>query len=299
MKNAIKENYSIMQSRSTSPQSRRATGTAMFPVAPPFDVVYRNATAPSPVGPHSHNAAEIYFTLTELPDVLLGDTVSAVPAGTLLIIPTFCIHQLYHETGVRYERYILTIPTDWLGEVFCEGASAFSYLSNSASPLLLFPNEEQKKELIRHFDELLSFSDRTSPAAMVSFFQFLAAIHAMAKNYAKNQSDALPISPSQKRVNEVIAYLQDHVSDNLTISDVAAHFYLNSDYLARIFRQHMHVSIGHYMTLQKISVAEALLRDGQSVSQVQEALGYSSYAYFFKTFRKITGFSPSQYRKNH
>ena len=273
--------------------------TAMFPVAPPFDVVYRNAIAPYPVGPHSHNAAEIYFTLTELPDVLLGDTVSAVPAGTLLIIPTFCTHQLYHETGVRYERYILSIPTDWLSIVFCEGAAEFSYLSNSAAPVLLLADGEQKKELIRHFDELLSFSDRTSPAAMVSFFTFLAVIHDMAKHHATSQSDALPISPSQKRVNEVIAYLQENVESFLTISDVAAHFYLNPDYLARIFRQHMHVSIGHYMTLQKISVAEALLREGKTVAQVQETLGYSSYAYFFKTFQKITGVSPSQYRKNH
>ena len=32
----------------------------MYPVAPPLDVVYRNATAPYPVGPHSHNAAELY-----------------------------------------------------------------------------------------------------------------------------------------------------------------------------------------------------------------------------------------------
>ena len=278
---------------------RRMTMKNMFPVAPPFDVVYRNATAPFPVGPHSHNAVEIYFTLTDLSDVLLGDTVSAVPAGTLLIIPTFCTHQLYHETGVCYERYILSIPTDWLGIVFCEGADEFAYLSDSASPLLLFPNEKQKRELIRHYDELLSFPKRTSPAALVALFQFLATIHDMAKSHAISQSDALPISPSQKRVNEVIAYLQEHVREGLTISDVAAHFYLNPDYLARIFRQHMHVSIGHYMTLQKISIAETLLREGQTVTQVQETLGYSSYSYFFKTFQKVTGISPSQYRRNH
>ena len=86
------------------------------------------------------------------------------------------------------------------------------------------------------------------------------------------------------------------MQDNLTISDLASHFYLNPDYLARLFKSHMHVSLGHYLTLQKISAAEELLRKGQSVAQVQEALNYSSYAYFFKTFQKITGISPSQYR---
>ena len=111
-----------------------------YPVAPPFDVVYRNAKAPYPVGPHTHNAAELYLTLTDLPDVLLNDTVSAVPAGTLLIIPAYCLHQLYHETNVTYERYILSINAEWLSAVFCEGKAEFSYLFAGTSPLLLFPD---------------------------------------------------------------------------------------------------------------------------------------------------------------
>ena len=282
-----------------STDDRKNAGISMFPVAPPFDVAYRNEKAPYPVGPHSHNAAELYFTLTDLPDVLINDTVSAVPAGTLLLLPSFCIHQLYHETGVRYERYILTIHTKWLNGVLCEGASAFSYLENSSNPVLLSPNGAQKKELLRHFNELLSFSDRTTPEAMIQFFQFLSVIRDMVNEVVPNGQPLLPVSPSQKRVNEIIAYLSEHLSENLSISDLASQFYLHPDYLARLFKSHMHVSIGHYVSLQKISAAEALLREGQTVAQVQEALGYSSYAYFFKSFQKITGISPSKYRDQY
>ena len=277
----------------------KSVGISMFPVAPPFDVAYRNEKAPYPVGPHSHNAAELYFTLTDLPDVLINDVVSAVPAGTLLILPSFCIHQLYHETGVQYERYILTIHTKWLNGVFCEGASAFSYLENSSNPVLLSPNGAQKKELLRHFNELLSFSDRTTPEAMIRFFQFFTFIQNMVNEVVPSGQPQLPVSPSQKRVNEIIAYLSEHLSENLSISDLASHFYLHPDYLARLFKSHMHVSIGHYVSLQKISAAEAMLREGQTVAQVQEALGYSSYAYFFKSFQKITGISPSKYRDQY
>ena len=269
----------------------------MFPVAPPFDVAYRNESVSNPVGPHTHNAAEIYFTLTDLPDVLINDTVSAVPAGTILIIPSFCIHQLYHKTGVSYERYLMNLNTDWLNAVFCEGKDDFSYLLNSSAPVLLYPEGEQKKELIRHFDRLISFTNRTTPEAMVAFFQFLSLIHDMVSKLAPQTE--LPISPSQEKVNNVIAYLYEHLHENITISDLAAHFYLNPDYLSRLFKNHVHFSIGQYVTLQKISVDEAMLREGKSVAEVQDALGYSSYAYFFRTFQKITGISPSKYRKLH
>lgn len=66
-----------------------------FAVDIPFDVVYRKSRTSSPVKPHTHNALEIYFTLTDLPDVLLNDTVTSVPSGSLVIIPPHCVHQLF------------------------------------------------------------------------------------------------------------------------------------------------------------------------------------------------------------
>ncbi|MCR4895841.1 MAG: AraC family transcriptional regulator [Lachnospiraceae bacterium] len=269
--------------------------TPLYHIGQPFDAAYRNSATPFPVGPHSHNATEFYLTLTDLPDVLLGDTVRAVPAGTLIVIPPFCVHQLYHEAGASYERYILTVQDKWLSLSLGEGFADFSYLEESSAPCFLFPDLEQKRELIRHFDELLSFEGRLSPDSLVAFFTLLSDIHSLKKMQKKPHS--LPVSASQQKVNDIIAYLNEHLRENLTISDLAAHFYLNPDYLGRLFKRHMHVPLGHYITLQRINAAEALLREGKTVSEVQELLGYSSYAYFFRTFEKVTGISPSKYRK--
>ncbi|MCR5092415.1 MAG: AraC family transcriptional regulator [Lachnospiraceae bacterium] len=282
--------------------SRKANIAAdgiMYPVAPPFDILYRNEAVAYPVGPHSHNAAELYYTLTDLPDVLINDQVSAVSAGTLLILPAFCVHQLYHETGVVYERYILSIHTGWLQSVFCENASAFRYLEESSIPVFLFPEAQQKNELLGLLDELLSFPDRDTPESMICFFQGLGLIQQMVKRSGIRQQRSLPVSPGQKKVNEVISYLSEHLSENPRITDLASHFFLNPDYLGRIFKSHMHVSLGRYILLQKISTAQLMLRKGQSVSQVQETLGFSSYAYFFRTFQKFTGMSPSRYRRQY
>ncbi len=281
-----------------SAAEKKKAGISLFPVDPPYDAAYRNANAPVPVGPHSHNAAEIYFTLTDLPDVLLNDTVLAVPAGTLIVIPSFCVHQLYHESGIRYERYILTIHDKWLGSVLCEGASDLAYLEDNGTPLLLFPDEAQKKELIRRFNELLLLKKRTTPDAMVAFFSLLKDIHSLKKEQKKTRP--LPVSASQKKVNDIISYLSGHLRENLNITDLASHFYMNPDYLARLFKRHMHIPLGHYITLQRVHLAETLLREGKTVTEVQEYLGFSSYAHFFRTFSKITGISPSRYRRlNH
>ena len=268
-----------------------------FPVAAPFDIVYKNSISDSPVGPHSHNAAELYYTLSALPDVLLNNTVSAVPAGTLIIIPPFCVHQLYHEVGKVYERYILSINIQWLDSVFCHQKDAFVYLKESASPLLLTPKPSQYPIWMQGFNRLISFPSVTVPESLSCFFDLLSTLNQMVDTLSVNRP--LPISTTQKRINEIISYIQEHIYENLTVSDLAAHFYLHPDYLSRLFKKHAHISVNRYITLQKTATAQSLLRSGYTVAQVQEKLGYSSYAYFFKTFQKNTGLSPSRYRAQY
>lgn len=108
-----------------------------------------------------------------------------------------------------------------------------------------------------------------------------------------------PISSTQKHINDMIAYIRDHIGEPLTVTDLANHFYLHPDYLSRLFKKHTHTTVNRYITLQKIATAQSMLRDGYTVAQVQEALGYSSYAYFFKTFLKNAGISPSRYRSEY
>lgn len=270
-----------------------------FPITSPFDAVYRKDSPASPVGPHSHNGVELYFTLSDLPDVLLNDTVSKVPAGTLIIIPPFCVHQLYHEAGTVYERYVLSINTSWLDAVFCENTEVFSYLKQSTVPLLLTPDTESKDCLLHHLRTLSSSSDSFSPKALANLFLFLEVLNETVNRLAPESNRAFPISSTQKNINDMIAYIREHINEPLTVTDLSKHFYLHPDYLSRLFKKHTHTTVSRYITLQKTATAQSLLRDGRTVAEVQEALGYSGYAHFFKTFQKNTGMSPSKYRAQY
>lgn len=270
-----------------------------FPVAPPFDIAYKHSKTATPVGPHSHNAVELYFTLTDLPDVLLNDTVSEVPAGTLIIIPPFCVHQLYHGAGVFYERYILSINSQWLDSVFCDKTDTLCYLKQSNRPLLLTPNEAEKEAFLQKLNRLLSCPKTVTLEAMACFFHVLSLLNGMVNRLSPENNQVFPISATQKSTNEIIAYIQEHICENLTVTALANRFYLHPDYLSRLFKRHTHTSVSRYITLQKISTAQSLLREGYTVTQVQEKLGYSGYAYFFKTFQKIAGISPSKYRAQY
>ena len=107
------------------------------------------------------------------------------------------------------------------------------------------------------------------------------------------------ITDTQKRVNDIIAYINSEIMAGVSVEQIAEHFYLNKDYISRLFSKHTHTTIGRYVSLQRISKAQELLSGGKTVTEVQEIMGYSSYAHFFKTFKKLTGISPSCYRKQY
>lgn len=270
-----------------------------YAINEPYELYYKNSSSSFPVGPHTHNKSEIYLTLTDLPDALINDTVSSIPAGTLILIPPFCVHQLYHEKDVRYERYILNVDTQWLENVLYSKQQLTELLKPSATPLIFTLSYKQLQQLTDTMQNILPILSERSIKSTAEFLLMLASLDSVIQEARQTLSyPTVYITKSQQTVNEIISYINEHLEENISLSDIEAHLYLNKDYLSRLFAKHAHTSIGHYISIQRIAKAQEYLREGLTVSQVSNKLNFSSYAYFFKVFQKTTGTSPSRYRSS-
>lgn len=268
-----------------------------FAANAPFEIVYRKGITPSPVKPHTHNALEIYFTLNDLPDVLLNDTVSSVESGSLIIIPPYCVHQLFNTYSNICERYIITINSVWLNHVFSSHPELIAYANQNANFNIIKLSGTEQETLCSLLNQFVTKADTVSLSHYTSFFYLLETVSTIITKQDKMQNSVLSISSSQQTVNRIIAFINENLTHQLTLDDIASHFYMNKDYMARIFKEHTHASIGHYISLSRANMAQQLLAEGMTVPEVQEVMGFTSYAYFFKFFKKMTGVSPSQYRK--
>ncbi|MCR5510503.1 MAG: AraC family transcriptional regulator [Lachnospiraceae bacterium] len=277
-----------------------------FPLDSPYSAAYRCNAPDDPVGPHSHNGAELYLTLTPLPDVLIEDHLFEVSENTLIIIPPFCVHQLYHERDVCYERYVLNITDSWLRNIFGADTIIPSALLNKGTPIIIdlkkdsSPDDPLKtsRKMISLFRELSSRGNSLSPESLVILFEMIAEITRLAGQTAARPS-SLPVTGPQKKVNEIISYIQDNIEKDISVKELADHYHLHPDYLSRLFRQHAHMPPGRYIDLQRNARAQEMLRQGMSVSEVSDKMGFSSYAYFFRSFQKIAGISPAKYRTQY
>lgn len=264
----------------------------------PFEAVYRNSSTPLPVKPHTHNALEIFFTLTDLPDVLLNDTVSSVPRNSLILIPPHCIHQLFNRKLTVYERYIVTLSSDWFSHITDTGSELIRYAISGCTPLIIRLSPAQADRLTCLLNSFITQYKTLSLEAYSGFFKILAVLDELTGAQILHPSgENLSISNSQRIVNSIIAYINLHLTGPLSLEDISHEFHLNKDYLGRLFKEHTHATVGHYIAVQRVSLAQDMLSHGHTVTEVQESLGFTSYAYFFKFFKKMTGMSPCIYRK--
>jgi AraC-like DNA-binding protein len=106
--------------------------------------------------------------------------------------------------------------------------------------------------------------------------------------------------PQNDTVERICAYLTANYAQKLSLSEVAAQFYLSPYYLSRLFRRVTGQSIVDYINARRIEAARQLLEQTDlGINDVAEQTGFATAAHFRRVFRDVLGASPQQYRKEH
>lgn len=93
-------------------------------------------------------------------------------------------------------------------------------------------------------------------------------------------------------------YVERNYFQDLSVEFIASLFHLNRNYCSTVFRQKTGYSLIGYINEVRIFHAKKLLSEtDRRLSQISQAAGYDNVKYFFRIFKKYTGLSPEQYRK--
>lgn len=104
--------------------------------------------------------------------------------------------------------------------------------------------------------------------------------------------------PRNETIEKICAYLTANYNQKLTLSSVAAQFYLSPYYLSRLFRRVTGQSIVDFINVRRIEAARRLLESTDlGINDVAEETGFSTTAHFRRVFHEQVGVSPMQYRK--
>lgn len=104
--------------------------------------------------------------------------------------------------------------------------------------------------------------------------------------------------PGAREVEDLIAYVQDHLSDQITLSKLSERTYLSVSRITQLFRDITGYAPIEFVQHQRVQRACYYLdATDEPIGRIAETLGFSDQFYFSRVFRKVTGRSPRQYRQ--
>jgi AraC-like DNA-binding protein len=101
------------------------------------------------------------------------------------------------------------------------------------------------------------------------------------------------------RLKRVLAFIDAHLDENITLDDLARRSNLSVYYFATLFRRSTGFSPHRYILNRRVSRARELLRDtGLSVLDVSLDLGFQHQNNFTRAFHRVTGMTPTGFRRS-
>ncbi len=119
----------------------------------------------------------------------------------------------------------------------------------------------------------------------------------------ENDSERIKGLLNQKRLksvtetnDKIIRCLTENVEKNLNLEQISKLTGISVTHMKRTFKKHHDGGIIDYFILMKIDEAKKMITETElSFTEISDTLGFSSSAYFSRTFRKKTGLTPSEY----
>lgn len=154
-----------------------------------------------------------------------------------------------------------------------------------------------KGGLTREIMLLFAFCDETSKNAYLNSYKILGPINQSVFEILKKN---ILIKSENILTVKVKKYVHENLKEHITLNDISANTFYSAIYLETIFKKDTGKSIIEYLIDERLSVAKKMLKDGSiPLTEIAESVGFLDYNYFARTFKKRTGYTPTQYKKQY
>ena len=245
---------------------------------------------------HFHDHFELLLPLTSPGNIFVNDQVYPLQRGTLYLIGENTLHRTM-STG-EHARYVLHISRKSLTRLSTAQTDFTQLMQDNFRRASL--NGDELEDLTQLFCALEQNKNDGNFGSDMR--QMIALLHLLLRVAPLLNAATAGESIQNKdflRVSPILDYIQEHLSDPLSLDQIASQFYLSKHYLCRIFKSATGFSVMEYIIYSRILKARQLLQEGFSVQQAGELSGFSDNSHFIRTFGHLTGTSPGRYAREY
>ena len=250
---------------------------------------------------HWQEEVEILRVVQGKVELLINGILNTLYKGDIAFINPGQLHQLQGLTSdTMYYAYVFPMTALSFEQ---EDIVQIQIICPLLDKTLVFPSLITKTDILYEsvlfkIDQIININ-RTKPYA----FEMLTKIYLLELIYLfKQQNRFLPryCAKQADTCKNILTYIQEHYSERITISELAAYSGLSGNYFSAFFKNHFGMTFTHYLTGYRIEQACTLLETTDlSVTEIALQTGFDTTSYFIQKFKKAMGMTPNRYRNRH
>ncbi len=239
---------------------------------------------------HCHNFYEIYYFLEGDADYLVEGHQYHLSPHSLLLLAPHTFHGVKINSRKPYRRYALHFHPDLLSmEHRRLLLSVFPVFENNPDQKIYF--EQVEKYGLEAFLQVLCEYVKSPPGRKEPLLQIgVEAVLARIVSICQEEWETKPMANDV--VTEVLIYLNRHLSEELSLDQLAERFLINKYYLNRLFRKAVGTTVFDYLQRKRVIYAQQLLLNGCSAQAASQAAGFQEYSSFYRAYVRVLGHAP-------
>jgi len=231
---------------------------------------------------HTHNEFELYINLSGDVSFLVEDSLFPISKGDVIIARPGERHHCVYRSDNPHKLFWILFDSE-------KNKHLLDFLKDEFRENHISTCDELRHEIIELCSALYS-AELSKEEQLYSFLRIFAILKE-SKKKGKLVKNILPLD-----LRRIIDYIDKHINEQLTVSQIADSLYISQSTLERHFKQILNITPLEYIRKKKLILAAQLLQNGESVLQTGIKVGYNDNSYFIQLFKKYYGCTPREYK---
>lgn len=261
-----------------------------------FRLFHLNDKKPKEYEYHYHDFHKLLWFISGNVEYHIEGKAYKLEPHDILLINSGQIHKPFIGTDEPYERYVFYISEEFLEEHSEKESSLdlcfqMAYREDS-SVVRLSPSDSG---LLFETVRLLEQTEKEKAYAneMYSRILFLKLLIELNRCCVGNCDVFHKMARYDKKIVEMIHYINDHLNEDLSIESISSHFYLSKYHMMRKFKEETGYSMHQYILEKRILAARNMILSGTPATTACMECGFKDYSTFSRAYRKLLNRMPS------
>lgn len=238
---------------------------------------------------HAHDWMEIYYFISGSGTYLVEGNQYPIHPHDILILRPAETHKLSIDPSEPYERIAIHFSPSLLEPLDPEQRLLKPFLERPLGQQNYYPAENDPSGHLR-----TAFSDFNFEHVPDIRLNLLARLLLFLTALCGEFEQSTHPVPAQGLQSMVVAYVNEHLFEPISLQSVADHFYRSRSQISRIFQQATGSPLWEYVTIKRLLAARAMIQRGEPAGEACLACGFSDYSSFYRAYRARFQHSPRE-----